>query len=208
MRFTTAVLLILSLLLGIGIGLGIEFGLAQQTGQGSPGSRDAGLSALMLRKGKESFDRARYGEAKEYFRRAILADPASPAGWSYYDLALIYTVAEQFKKHGKIVESTAPAPETKAAPSSGPAQEPKPGMTAEPAPQTPAAPAKAAPSAAPAKASEVKSNPSQKAGEPAKGAPAAPEPAPSTQAHPAPPPAPSPPPPAPGGIESSKDEGC
>ncbi|MEW6574549.1 MAG: hypothetical protein AB1374_13065 [Bacillota bacterium] len=208
MRFTTAVLLILSLMLGIGIGLGVEFGLARQTGQGSPDSPDAGLSALMLRKGKESFDRARYGEAKEYFRRAILADPASPTGWSYYDLALIYTVAEQFKNYGKIVESTATVPETKAAPSPEPVPEPTPGMTAEPAPEATAAPAKAAPSAAPAKAPEVKSNPHQKAGEPAKGAPVAPEPAPSTQVSPAPVPAPAPTPPAPGGVESPKDEGC
>jgi tetratricopeptide (TPR) repeat protein len=69
------------------------------------------LCAFMLRKGKESFSRGRYTEAKELFRKAILADPNSQKSWSYYDLAQMYSVAEQFKNHGRIVQSSAPPAE-------------------------------------------------------------------------------------------------
>lgn len=74
-------------------------------------SVDPELCALMLRKGKESFSRARYGEAKGLFRKAVQADPTSQTAWSYYDLAQMYAVAEQFKNHGRLVQSSAPAPE-------------------------------------------------------------------------------------------------
>ncbi|MDM8548628.1 hypothetical protein QUF72_01070 [Desulfobacterales bacterium HSG2] len=74
--------------------------------------------ALMMRKGKESFARSHYEEANKYFRQAVQADPASQDAWSYYDLSLVYTVAEQFRNHGRIVTSTAPSPEDTDFPSS------------------------------------------------------------------------------------------
>ena len=203
MRVGIVVLMVLSLILGIVIGRGIDFGAARQPEQVSPVSTDAGLSAEMMRKGEESFGRSRYGEAREYFHKAILADPASTNGWSWYDLALIYTIAEQFKDHGEIVESTAPAPESTAALSPEPVQEPD-DKTSE---QT--AGGKVAPevnSTAPAKATKEISNPSGKAEEPAEKASVAPESAPAVKAQPAP--APTPLPPA-GGVKSPKEkEGC
>jgi tetratricopeptide (TPR) repeat protein len=103
------VLVVLSIMAGIVIGM--DTGLIQQAVAGEEGRPDSDRCAFMIRKGKESFSRARYGEAKEYFRQAIQADPDSPSAWSYYDLSMIYTVAEQFKIHGRVVTSTAPSPE-------------------------------------------------------------------------------------------------
>ncbi|CAN2042913.1 putative Tetratricopeptide repeat protein [Candidatus Magnetomoraceae bacterium gMMP-15] len=76
--------------------------------QGEKLNSEKNHCALMIRKGKELFTRSRYTESKEYFRQAVQADPESQEAWSYYDLSSIYTVAEQFKNHGRIVKSTAP----------------------------------------------------------------------------------------------------
>jgi hypothetical protein len=183
---------------------------SQGTSAGQAFPVDPDSSALMLRKGKEAFSRARYGEAKDFFRKAIQADPNSQKAWSYYDLAQLYTVAEQFKNHGRVVASTAPAPEQTAEP-------------ATPAPTPPAPPA--APAAVPVKekAAPVKkekpASPAvkekapppaevKKPAEPAKPAVSAPAP-PAAPAAPAPAPAPAPKPtPAPGGMKILKDEGC
>ena len=93
------------------IGIGLDSSFAQQSTTGQNYKVNPELCALMLRKGQESFSRARYIEAKELFRKAIVADPGSQKAWSYYDLAQMYSVAEQFKNHGRIVQSTAPIPE-------------------------------------------------------------------------------------------------
>jgi tetratricopeptide (TPR) repeat protein len=180
---------------------------SQGTSAGQAFPVDPDGSALMLRKGKESFSRARYGEAREYFRKAIQADPHSQKAWSYYDLAQLYTVAEQFKNHGRVVASTAPAPEETAAPSIAAPAAPLPPTAPAAAPvkekaaspkkekQTPAAvKEKAAPAA------EVK-----KPAEPAKPAVAAPAPPPAPAAPAAPAPAPTKPP---GGAKILQDEGC
>ncbi|HSO72441.1 MAG TPA: hypothetical protein VLR91_07330 [Thermodesulfobacteriota bacterium] len=74
-------------------------------------SLDPERSALMLRKGQESFGRAKFNEAKDFFRKAVQADPTSQKAWSYYDLSLFYTVGEQYKNHGKVVLSSAPLSE-------------------------------------------------------------------------------------------------
>jgi len=94
-----------------GIVMGMNTGLIQKAAADEKGHQDTDRCAFLIRKGKESFSRARYGEAKEHFRQAIQADPASSKAWSYYDLSMIYTVAEQFKNHGRVVTSTAPPPE-------------------------------------------------------------------------------------------------
>lgn len=186
---------------------------SQGTSAGQAFPVDPDSSALMLRKGKEAFSRARYGEAREYFRKAIQADPHSQKAWSYYDLAQLYTVAEQFKNHGRVVASTAPAPEETAAPSLAAPAAPLPPVAPATAPvKEKAAPPKKekqAPAAVKEKAapsSEVK-----KPAEPAKPAVSAPAPppAPPAPAAPAPAPAPAPKPtPAPGGMKILKDEGC
>ncbi|MBA4395643.1 MAG: hypothetical protein C0407_18990, partial [Desulfobacca sp.] len=49
-------------------GLGLHESRAQGPRSGQAYSTDPELGALMLRKGKESFSRGRYGEAKDFFR--------------------------------------------------------------------------------------------------------------------------------------------
>jgi outer membrane biosynthesis protein TonB len=186
-------------------------------GQAFPVDPDG--SALMLRKGKESFSRARYGEAREYFRKAIQADPHSQKAWSYYDLAQLYTVAEQFKNHGRIVASTAPPPEQTAEPAPAPPAPPMaPGAPAKekaaPIPEKAApvkekaAPAKTEKPAATAPKEKAASPEVKKPVEPTKPTVSAPA-APATPAAPAAPPA-APPTPTkpPGGAKIMHDEGC
>ena len=173
-------------------GLGFRESQAQGPQSGQAYSLDPELCALMLRKGKESFSRARYGEAKDFFRRAIQADPNSPKAWSHYDLAQMYSVAEQFKNHGRIVQSSAPTAEQ----ISEATQPPSPVLTTPPP-----LPAKEKTKTIPAKkekkektVKEKKSIPS----EPPKAETAKPE---------APKPIPAPAP-TPGGFKILKDEGC
>ncbi len=168
--------------------VGLAETLAQPSKGGSAYSVDPERSALMLRKGKELFGRARYNEAKELFRKAVQADPDSQKAWSYYDLAQLYSVAEQFKNHGHIVLSSAPEqiPE--------PAQPPSPGVT----PPPPAAKEKV--KTIPPKKEKTAKEKGPIPSEAPKGEPAKPE---------APKPAPAPiPTPAPGGMKILKDEGC
>lgn len=173
-------------------GLGVHESLAQGSPSGQAYSIDPGLCALMLRKGKESFTRGRYTEAKELFHKAILADPNSQKAWSYYDLAQMYSVAEQFKNHGRIVQSSAPPVE----------------QTAEMAqPPTPAAPV--SPPAMKEKGKGIpvkKEKPTVKEKAPGpKETPKVETPKPGAPAPVPPPPAPTP---APGGFKILKDEGC
>ena len=59
---------------------------------------DKALCAKMLRFGKEAYMRGRYLDAKEYFRKAIQADPTSQTAWRYYDQAVIFGLAERVEK--------------------------------------------------------------------------------------------------------------
>ena len=56
------------------------------------------LCAKMLRFGKEAYMRGKYLDAKEYFRKAIQADPTSQTAWRYYDQAVIFGLAERVEK--------------------------------------------------------------------------------------------------------------
>ena len=109
---------ILGLAIFLFSGWGLEWANAQTSGAGQAIQVDPERSALMLRKGQESFSRSKFNEAKEFFRKAVQADPTSQKAWSYYDLSLFYTVGEQYKNHGKVVLSSAPQTEA--------AQEPAP----------------------------------------------------------------------------------
>ena len=51
---------------------------------------DKALCAKMLRFGKQAYMRGQYLNAKEYFRKAVQADPASLVAWRYYDLATVF----------------------------------------------------------------------------------------------------------------------
>jgi hypothetical protein len=186
--------------------------------QGFPASSafkvDQELSALMLRKGKETFSRAKYNEAKEFFRKAVQADPTSQKAWSYYDLALFYTVGEQYKNHGKVVLSSAPQSEAtletapsgvSAVPATQPALKELKGKTVSPGKKEMAYPApefkKPNPKVTPYPAPEIK-----KPSEPKKPAVTAPLPPTSpVKTAPAAPQAPTTPP---GGAKILHDEGC
>ena len=203
-------LFILGLAIFLFSGLSLEGATAQT-------SVDPERSALMLRKGQESFSRSKFNEAKDFFRKALQADPTSQKAWSYYDLSLFYTVGEQYKNHGKIILSSAPQLEA--------AQEPAPGKTPAaddltltgkmlkgkaappakkekpyPAPEVKKPGAKDKPYPAP----ELKKPVEPK--KPAITAPVTPTP-PAKTAPAAPVPSPTPAP-TPGGSKSSKDEGC
>ena len=89
-------------------GWGLEWANAQTSGAGQAIQVDPERSAMLVRKGQESFSRSKFNEAKDFFRKAVQADPTSQKAWSYYDLSLFYTVGEQYRNHGKIVLSSAP----------------------------------------------------------------------------------------------------
>ena len=185
-------ILIIGLIIILLMGLGVHESQAQGSQSGQAYSVDQEQCALMLRKGKESFTRGKYTEAKELFRKAILADPNSQKAWSYYDLAQMYSVAEQFKNHGRIVQSSAPPaeqteemaqPRTTAAPPPPPAMKEK----------GKGVPAKKEKPAIREKTPAPKETPKVE---------------PSKAGRPAPVPAPPAPTPAPGGFKILKDEGC
>ena len=51
--------------------------------------------AKMIRFGKQAYMRGKYLDAKEYFRKAVQADPQSALAWQYYDLASVFALAEK-----------------------------------------------------------------------------------------------------------------
>jgi hypothetical protein len=176
---------------------------SQEGSAGQSSKADPELSALMLRKGKETFSRSKYHEAKEFFRKAVQADPTSQKAWSYYDLSLFYSVGEQYKNHGKVVLSSAPQTETTLETTSPGVSAVSPGEKGKPYPapvfKKPGAKIKPYPAPQLKKPAEPK-KPTVTAPAPptppAKTAPAAPATAPPAQA------------PSPGGLKILKDEGC
>ena len=95
---------------------------------------DKALCAKMLRFGQQSYERGRYLDAKEYFRKAIQADPSSLAAWRYYDMATIFALAEKVEKDAELI---APDVSTKGGTSRGemappPPSPPQPGPAKKP----------------------------------------------------------------------------
>lgn len=74
--------------------------MAQETSSCPP---DKELCAKMLRFGKEAYSRGKYLDAKEYFRKAVKADPTSLKAWRYYDQAVIFGLAEKVEKDANLV---------------------------------------------------------------------------------------------------------
>lgn len=64
---------------------------------------DKELCATMIRHGQEAYQRGKYLDAKEYFRKAVQADPTSTAAWAYYDQAVIFALAEKVEKNANLV---------------------------------------------------------------------------------------------------------
>ena len=86
---------------------------------------DKELCAKMLRFGKEAYMRGKYLDAKEYFRKAVQADPTSETAWQHYDLAAIFALAEKVEKNADLVAPDVsarelPAPGTAAPPPPAP----------------------------------------------------------------------------------------
>ena len=84
---------------------------------------DKELCAKMIRFGTEAYARGKYLDAKEYFRKAVKADPASIKAWRYYDQSVIFGLAEKGEKNANLtlpdvstrqegVISTTPTPST------------------------------------------------------------------------------------------------
>ena len=64
---------------------------------------DQELCAKMLRFGQQSYTRGKYLDAKEYFRKAVQADPSSVSAWSYYDMAVVFALAEKVEKNSNLI---------------------------------------------------------------------------------------------------------
>lgn len=127
-RFAVALGLTLSLALGLGLAVAAEAPKPAQC-------VDQNACAEKIRFGREAFDRGQYSQAKQHFRQAVQADPSSNTAWAFYDLSVMYGVAEQVKNAGSVKVSGAPTPESL--------------KTTAPAAPAPAASAPAAPSPAP-----------------------------------------------------------
>lgn len=60
--------------------------------------------ARMLRFGRQSYMRGKYLDAKQYFRKAVQADPTSATAWEAYDLVVIFALAEKVEKKRELIE--------------------------------------------------------------------------------------------------------
>lgn len=79
--------------------------IPQATTAEEPGSvvPDKALCAKMIRFGKQAYDRGMYLDAKEYFRKAVQADPTNQTAWKHYDMATIFGLAEKVEKNTDLV---------------------------------------------------------------------------------------------------------
>ena len=93
---------------------------------------DKAFCAKMIRHGQEAYQRGKYLDAKEYFRKAVQADPSSVSAWAYYDQAVIFALAEKVEKDANLVmpDTSTRSKEQTAAPTAKP---PKPKPKKKPA---------------------------------------------------------------------------
>ena len=88
---------------------------------------DKALCAEMIRFGIQSYQRGKFLDAKEYFRKAVQADPASPLAWRHYDLSVISALAEKVNKDTGLIEpDVSPQGSSTAQASAPPPPAPKP----------------------------------------------------------------------------------
>ena len=64
---------------------------------------DKALCAEMIRFGTQAYQRGKFLDAKEYFRKAVQADPSSNAAWMHYDLSVISALAEKVNKNTGLI---------------------------------------------------------------------------------------------------------
>ena len=74
--------------------------VAEEPGRFVP---DKALCAKMIRFGKQAYERGKYLDAKEYFRKAVQADPTNQTAWEHYDMATIFGLAEKVEKNTDLV---------------------------------------------------------------------------------------------------------
>lgn len=133
MRFKLFFLLSLSVLIA-GLFLAGGYAPAQE---GKASAPDKALCARMLQFGKEAYLRGRYLDAKQYFRKAIEADPSNNTAWQLYDQAVVFALAERVEKDSRLIMPDASVRHEAPA---APALQPSPA-----APATPPAPPSSAP---------------------------------------------------------------
>jgi len=61
-------------------------------------------STEMIRFGLEAHERKRYLDAKKYFRNAIQYNPNSDLAWEYYDIVVIFALAERVKQNSDLIQ--------------------------------------------------------------------------------------------------------
>jgi tetratricopeptide (TPR) repeat protein len=95
-KLTIAILAVLSMMAAISIPTGL---IAQKSGY----NPDKELCAKMILAGKEYYERGRYLDAKNFFRKAIEADPKSLKAWRYYDQTVVFALAEKVEKQNDLL---------------------------------------------------------------------------------------------------------
>ena len=63
---------------------------------------DKAFCAKMIQHGQGAYQQGKYLDAKEYFRKAVQADPSSVSAWAYYDQAVIFALAEKVEKDANL----------------------------------------------------------------------------------------------------------
>ncbi len=71
--------------------------------QAEPTAQDREYCAIMIRFGKEAFQRGRYLDAKQFFRQAIEADRTNSKVWLYYDRTVIFALAEKVEQGSSLL---------------------------------------------------------------------------------------------------------
>ncbi len=84
---------------------------------------DKALCAEMIRFGIQAYQRGKFLDAKEYFRKAVQADPESKAAWTRYDLSVISALGEKLNKNAGLI---APDVSIQGQPAAGSAPPPPP----------------------------------------------------------------------------------
>lgn len=118
----------LAVVLGIIVALALGLALAVPAEVKKSEYRiDKKLCAEKLRYGRQAFARGAYGQAKAYFKQAVQADPLNATAWAFYDLSVMYDVADQVKRAGQVKVSGAPLPSSipQVQPGAAPATAPK-----------------------------------------------------------------------------------
>ena len=63
---------------------------------------DKAFCEKMIQHGQGAYQQGKYLDAKEYFRKAVQADPSSMSAWAYYDQTVIFALAEKVEKDANL----------------------------------------------------------------------------------------------------------